>query len=332
MNKLIVMIGYPGCGKSWLSKQLEALEENCLRVSSDEIREELFGFRDQSHNDEVFQELHRRIHEHSSIGNCIYDATNLSVKTRKRIVNEFKDEYELEAILVVRPIRELVAVNEGRSEIERIPSSALKRMFGTFEIPTYVEGWGHIQTFLNITSSNESFCRTDIEKLSDQEHDNPHHKETIKEHIYKCIEYAKEHYGEHSDVYQIACYHDIGKFFVRSFNQEKGYSQYIGHANLSAYIFLTNILITYSKVCADVENNIYTKYLMTNPSFWVVYFGIFYHDRFYAFDNDVEAVKHNLTKPSKSISYWLQDNNMYDVDSFVEILNNFHEIDVKCSC
>ena len=51
---LYMMVGVPGSGKSFIAKGL-----NCPIVSSDAIRKELYGSEDdQSHNGEVFNEVH----------------------------------------------------------------------------------------------------------------------------------------------------------------------------------------------------------------------------------------------------------------------------------
>ena len=57
MITLFITIGLPGSGKShWAS------EQDAKVVSSDAIREELFGdVNDQNHNNEVFNEVHNRI-------------------------------------------------------------------------------------------------------------------------------------------------------------------------------------------------------------------------------------------------------------------------------
>lgn len=86
MQKFLMLMGISGSGKSTYAK---ALEKNCgYKVfSSDVLREELFGNEnDQTHNSEVFEELHRRILKALDAGeNCVYDATNLNRKRRLQI-------------------------------------------------------------------------------------------------------------------------------------------------------------------------------------------------------------------------------------------------------
>jgi hypothetical protein len=88
-----------------------------------------------------------------------------------------------------------------------------------------------------------------------ENHDNPRHKETIHEHTEKVISaltklkwYHQEPSNEqmHKNdtlLYTVAFYHDLGKYWTKSFNQEKGHAQFIGHENVSACIFLTDFLL-----------------------------------------------------------------------------------------
>lgn len=81
---LIMMCGPAASSKSYNAKLL-AEKYNAKIFSSDNIREEIYGdVNDQSHNQKVFQILHKRVKEALRNGeNAIYDATNLSMKRRK---------------------------------------------------------------------------------------------------------------------------------------------------------------------------------------------------------------------------------------------------------
>ena len=58
-----MMVGLVGAGKSYKAQELSE-EYNATIFSSDELRAELFGnVNDQSHNQELFVELHKRIKE-----------------------------------------------------------------------------------------------------------------------------------------------------------------------------------------------------------------------------------------------------------------------------
>lgn len=60
MNKLYMMIGLPGSGKSTIAKEISKSEDAVI-VSSDEIRKELGDINDQSQNNKVFEEAEKRL-------------------------------------------------------------------------------------------------------------------------------------------------------------------------------------------------------------------------------------------------------------------------------
>lgn len=91
------------------------------------------------------------------------------------------------------------------------------------------------------------------------EHDNPHHKETISEHISmvnqfmgvhmalrnKLIDDQKpNHLKEYDQIVHCtsAYYHDLGKYWAKTYDPKIGHSRFSGHENLSAVIFFTSAL------------------------------------------------------------------------------------------
>ena len=86
--KLYMLVGLSGSGKSSYN-----FEEEVVKISSDALRAELYGDEnDQTHNTEVFNELHKRVISNLKNGNKIVIETNYAkfeytVKTSK-IVNE----------------------------------------------------------------------------------------------------------------------------------------------------------------------------------------------------------------------------------------------------
>ena len=83
MNKLVMLVGLPGSGKSTYAGKLK--KEGVIIHSSDRVREELGDVNDQSKNEEVFRILHKRIKDDLKSGKSVaYDATNLNRKRRIR--------------------------------------------------------------------------------------------------------------------------------------------------------------------------------------------------------------------------------------------------------
>lgn len=298
MNKLFVFMGYPGSGKSYIAKQM-VNHNTDLYISSDELREEMFGFRDQEHNTELFEELYKRLLDHKDIGDAYMDATNLSRKDRLRVLAHIQRKYELHLVCVLRPIDEVVEVNNLRQGEEHIPDDIFKRILGKFQLPILEEGWDEISYYFNTTKFSPLDSILYYTDLPDTDHDNPHHNETLKEHLDYVTKMSKKSDNKYIQV--IAPYHDIGKYFVKKYNEEKGYHQFIGHAAVSSYIYLMNRLIQHMYENHIVFGIIHNAYdVIGTYDFIITYYGIYFHDLPYSVDNRKDLL-HSLEKPSKQI-------------------------------
>ena len=105
MAELNIMIGFPGSGKSNYAKKC-LINDNTEYLSSDDIRIELYGFEDQTHNDVVFETMKKRTLNALRDGkDVIYDATNLSKKRRSGIISEARKlSAQINAYLCCAPI------------------------------------------------------------------------------------------------------------------------------------------------------------------------------------------------------------------------------------
>lgn len=101
---LWVMVGLSGSGKSTIAKKIADDYSNTIIISSDNIREELTGnYEDQEHNEEVFNVFHDRIRKNlENKQNVIADATNLTIKSRRSILNKVNG-LDIEKICVIIP-------------------------------------------------------------------------------------------------------------------------------------------------------------------------------------------------------------------------------------
>ena len=101
--KLFIMCGLSGSGKSSIAKDL-AVKYHAEIVSSDAIREELFGScQNQSDNEKVFNIFNKRIRESLNKNkNVIADATNITIKSRRAIV-EYVRKLDVEKICYIVP-------------------------------------------------------------------------------------------------------------------------------------------------------------------------------------------------------------------------------------
>ena len=141
----IMMCGLPGSGKSTIAKLL--FTPNCELVihSSDDLREEMYGDTSiQGDNKALFAELHRRMHTDLVAGKTvIYDATNLTVATRKQALDAIRDiDCKKLAFVVTTPLDECIARNNARARV--VPEDVIRRMASYFSVPTKDEGFDDV--------------------------------------------------------------------------------------------------------------------------------------------------------------------------------------------
>ena len=88
MPTIFVYIGLPASGKSTNAKEWAATHSNSIHLSSDAIREELYGdARIQGDPNKVFSIMLRRAREAIAEGlDVLYDATNITYKNRRSIL------------------------------------------------------------------------------------------------------------------------------------------------------------------------------------------------------------------------------------------------------
>ena len=143
--RLEVLIGFPASGKSTYSK---AQEKNGVVVfSSDAIRKELYGDEDiQGNAQDVFGLLNQRLVSLLSIGkqNAIVDATNMSIKARKKYIYLAKRyRYEVVAKWFTTPLDVCLERNSKRDRV--VPKFVFERMKNNFQEPTLDEGFDKIE-------------------------------------------------------------------------------------------------------------------------------------------------------------------------------------------
>ena len=247
MATLNIMIGIPGSGKSSYAKKY-LLTNNSVYLSSDDIRIELYGFEDQTHNDIVFETMRKRTLNALREGkDVIYDATNLSKKRRSNIISEARKlSAQINAYLCCTPINIILERNITRVE-RQLPWDKLVQMIQSIEPPMYYEGFDNIYLIDGGMYNDVYDYNFLIKECSGYNQDNPHHYETLEEHI-KAVTKKAESLGERLTLRndaeilrQAARYHDFGKLYTKSFNDKKGYCVYYGHDKVSTYLYLCHI-------------------------------------------------------------------------------------------
>lgn len=235
-----MMVGVAGSGKSFIARDL-----GCPIVSSDAIRAELFGSEeDQSHNGEVFNELHKRIKNYLANGqSCVYDATNLSRKRRKNFLKELPKDVKKIAVVAATEIDVILEQNANR--VRHVPEEVIWRMYKEMSLPRLDEGWDSIRMIPN--PKNKKTLGEYLFDAYGVDHDNPHHQLDIFHHMLEASKYASDHAAEKGLDKNLkhlartaALFHDIGKPVVKSrmkYNgKEDDHSHFYNHHEVGAYM------------------------------------------------------------------------------------------------
>ena len=154
MTDYIIMVGPSASGKSTYAEQLKAnyerRGEEAIIVSSDSIRVELFNnINDLEHNEEVFEEVNRRVAESLGKKNVIVDATSVDVKSRAPLLRLALKVTDVRKIAMVMTTPYWVCKKQNRNRERSVPGFAIDRQFSRFEIPCYGEGFDAIHLIIH---------------------------------------------------------------------------------------------------------------------------------------------------------------------------------------
>ena len=139
MNKLVVLSGVPGSGKSYFSNTLKKMKNSHVYiVSSDEIRKIIGGSQSNLDNEElVWQMFHSlaRTYALDKDGIVILDATHISSYLRVERNKELKPLFD-EVYLVMWELDKNVVSNQNLQRDFPLPPDAMEMFFSKFEKPT----------------------------------------------------------------------------------------------------------------------------------------------------------------------------------------------------
>lgn len=272
MNTLYILVGIPGCGKTSLIKA-QAKEEHIV-LSSDELRVELYGFEDQTHNGEVFQEMNKRTKDAGKEGKTVwYDATNINRKRRVALAKEMKKYFDrIEIVACYCSVNELLWRNETRPE-RRLPVEKLHQIIKSYQAPT-VHEYPYDEVSYIYTGTENGFICPDVDlavqamRYMTYDQNNKYHTETLGEHTLTVYNAC----NGNPNIQIAAFWHDMGKPFCRV-EDEDGESHYYGHAAVSAYMYINQMVKT------------------GRPVSTYILLLIEWHDHIFNFNHDVEQMK-----------------------------------------
>ena len=279
MNKLIIMVGLPGSGKDTIIKKQY---KDYIIMSSDELRKELYGYEDQTHNQEVFTELHRRVKESGKKGlNIVYNATNLNRDRRVGLCNDMKKYFDrIEVVVTIASIETILKRNKTREE-RHLPEEKLKQMIKSIQLPTYYE-YPYDKITYMLTDDIKSSYLENLDELDTYEQHNKYHSEPLGLHIKRVASACKKNLK----AYTAALYHDLGKPFCKTIDSE-GYYHFISHPLVSAYMYIVDMLHIH-----DGED--------INDWFDVMLI-IEFHDYIFNFQGDFQKMKMKLKNKYKDL-------------------------------
>lgn len=234
-----LLCGLPGSGKSTYAKKLQEVYglDKTIIIESDSYRERLYGSPEiQGDNNKLFDVIHKDVLSSLASGmNVIFDATNIARKHRVALTQKLGTDVVKECIVIATSYSSCLENNNNRSRV--VPKVVIDRMWKSFQIPTYTEGFDVIDIEYNY--DKESYNIEEYLSFADNyDQANPHHSMTLGGHSRKVAEYVSE--SKVDEWFRLASLlHDCGKPMSQVFTNMKGepseIGHYYGHENCGAY-------------------------------------------------------------------------------------------------
>lgn len=259
MNKIFyITIGVPGSGKSTGIKNLS----NAIVVSTDDIREQLFGNliwgNIPENNTKVWKQAREQLKELFLSGtDVVLDATNLSRKRRSNWFNmATKYGYQSTALYFDEPWNIIKERNKDREGTDKhIPLYKLKEMYVRVEPPLEFEAPNleitiiapnivKIMSSMNAVTDNRVNLK---QTLSDfiqpmlgsgqyfSYENGKYHQESLYAHLSLCQ--ALGNMSKYPLLGVVGAFHDIGKDFVRKYVEKDNTWTYYNHDILSSRLY-----------------------------------------------------------------------------------------------
>lgn len=298
MARLFVMCGLQGSGKSSKAKQL--IKEKCLLdgiiVSSDEIRKEM----PDANNDKVFKILYKRVNQALKDGkDVIVDATNITMKSRKSLLNNITEDCLKCCYIMNTPYEiclERVRNRNKNPDSHYVPEDVVEKYYHSFEIPFAEEGWHQIEfDYYPRLGTSYMYLKSLLDKSQTFNQNNKHHTQLLGEHmetVAKCLQKI----NAPALLIEAGKYHDVGKLFTQTYKDGDPNAHYYDHANVG----------TYNLMCfSGIYSNSFQLHSLDKTLKWLFYIN--YHMKM-----------HNI-KTEKSKKKWERifgSNNFYYLDVF----------------
>ena len=267
MPNFVMMGGLPGSGKDYYIDMM--LPEHNVH-SSDRIRKEWYGDESiQGDNNKIFRELHNRIINDLKNGyDVVYNATNINSKKRVGFLKDIKNlSCEKECIIVATPYIQCIAQNATRKR--HVPPDVIQRMYCSWNMPNYFEGWDRITIHYNMDTVYFSGYYSMLSEMKGFNQDNSHHTLDLYSHCYACREFLRDRTDNYL-LLEAGFLHDVGKLYTKSFVDSKGNetsdAHYYSHDSVGAYEAMFMLFNRYTEssiidICSMINYHMY-------PYFW----------------------------------------------------------------
>ena len=142
MNKLVIVSGIPGSGKSsWIRGQIS--KKGGIHISRDQVRYSLLAPNDEyfKKDKDVFRKFINKIQDAldtNDLTTIYVDATHLTKKSRAKVLNALRLDKDtvIEIIQFDVPLKVCIARNNLRTGRKRVPEETIADMFLSLEEPT----------------------------------------------------------------------------------------------------------------------------------------------------------------------------------------------------
>jgi len=142
MNKLIVLSGVPGSGKSYFCKTIKKTKgSHVYVVSSDELRKEITGTQSNLNEDDLMWKIFYSLAKSYALdkdGVVVLDATYVSTKLRVERNRALKELFN-EVDLVMWNIDKQIVSNQNLQREYPIAPDVLDKFYEIFELPNEVD-------------------------------------------------------------------------------------------------------------------------------------------------------------------------------------------------
>lgn len=267
VRNFTMLIGLPASGKSTYAEYL--VKKHYKICSSDNVRKQLFGDESiQGDSSEVFKVLHEQVMTAFEDGyNVVYDATNVTIKNRKSILDKIKVlnnngfAINTTAVVFAIPIEECIYRNNLRERV--VPLEVIYNMRAKFQLPLRNEGFDEILFEFSSNTIFKDYVYMYYE-MSNFNQNNYHHDYTLDKHCTLTENYIQDVSCEDKidNLFIAAKLHDYGKLFTKT-TDDNGVSHYYSHDNVGAYEVISRLDMGACKTTWDLyEIGLYINYHM----------------------------------------------------------------------